>query len=118
LSFRSVSPSPKQTHTFRCGYKSEGLADLKIVLGEFFPYCAKSCNFDRIVRQCTIKGEGNLCNGNFSRAKQWYDYLIQYIEVVKLSAEIRQRELGEISFGQLVNPDVEQEIRKIINGYF
>lgn len=27
LSFRSASPSPLQTHTFRCWYKSEGLGD-------------------------------------------------------------------------------------------
>ena len=30
LFFHSVSPKPLQTHTFRCGYKTEGFGDVNV----------------------------------------------------------------------------------------
>ena len=52
------------------------LLDKKCLLGEFYEYSKKPCNFNRIVKWCLITAEGYLSNGNLVKSKYYYDRLL------------------------------------------
>jgi hypothetical protein len=91
--------------------------DLKCLLGEFREYYNVSCNFNRIINASLGIAEWNLEHNKFEIAKQWYDRVTGYIEVVKACEVIREKELAIIPRGRLHDGDIVREVDAIIKGY-